>query len=101
MVRAAFAIRGVDPAALVLAGALGPAPAGAAGMMQAVDFFEAMLAEGVGDVDAYSFHPYDDEQTMAEAAFWDGTAMRTAMRMHEMLRARGEGHKKIWATSNT
>ena len=44
----------------------GPAPAGAAGMMQAVDFFEAMLAEGVGDVDAYSFHPYDDEQTMAE-----------------------------------
>lgn len=99
MVRAAFsAIRGVDPAALVLAGALGPAPAGAAGMMQAVDFFEAMLAEGVGDVDAYSFHPYDDEQTMAEAAFWDGTAMRTAMRMHEMLRARGEGHKKIWAT---
>lgn len=75
-----------------------PGPGGAAGMMQAVDFFEAMLGEGVGDVDAYSFHPYDDEQTMAEAAFWDGTAMRTAMRMHEMLRARGEGHKKIWAT---
>lgn len=98
LVRASVpAIKQADPDAHVLAGVLGPAPAGN-GTIPAVEFFTSMLDAGVGDVDAYSFHPYDNEQTMAQAAFWDNTAIRQAMAMHALLRARGEGHKKIWAT---
>lgn len=98
LVRASVpAIKEVDPHAQVLAGALGPAPAGQ-GTIPAVDFFASMLDAGVGAVDAYSFHPYDNEQTMAQATFWDNTAIRQAMTMHALLRARGEAHKKIWAT---
>ena len=99
LVRAAVtAIRQADSQAHVLAGALGPTPATNSGMIRAIEFFTAMLDAGVGDVDAYSFHPYDNDQTMAQAAFWDDTAMRQAMAMHEILRLRGEGNKKIWAT---
>lgn len=100
LVRAAApAIKQADPQAIVIAGVLGPAPDGYAGMMPAVPFFRAMLDAGVGDaVDAYSFHPYDDDHTMAQAAYWDNTAIRQAMEMHTILRARGEGQKKIWAT---
>lgn len=99
LVRAAVpAIRAADAEAHILAGALGPAPATGSGMIHAVEFFTAMLQAGVGDVDGYSYHPYDNDQTMSQAAFWDGSAIRQAMTMHEILRARDEGHKKIWAT---
>lgn len=98
MVRAALpAIRGKDPAALAVVGALGPA-SDAEGLIPALPFFERMLAAGVGEPDAYSFHPYDFEQTLAEAAHWDGTAARQVTRMHEMLRERGQGDRPIWAT---
>lgn len=91
------AIRAADPSALVIAGALGPASPGD-GLMAAPEFFEAMLDAGVAGVDAYSFHPYEEEQTLAQAAFWDGTVARQVVRMHELLRSRGEGDKKIWAS---
>lgn len=91
-------IRAADSNATIIAGALGPAPSGDPAFLPAIEFFDRMLAAGVGDVDAYSFHPYDNEQTMAQATYWDNTAMRQMMRMHEILRARGEGHKQIWAT---
>lgn len=99
LVRAAVPkIRAADPQAAILAGALGPAPANDPAYIPAVEFFERMLAAGVGTVDGYSFHPYDNDQFMADATYWDNTAMRQMMRMHELLRQRGEGHKKIWAT---
>lgn len=99
LVRAAVPkIRTADPSAKILAGALGPAPLNDPAFVPAVEFFERMLAAGIGEVDAYSFHPYDNEQLMADATYWDNTALRQMMRMHEILRERGEGHKKIWAT---
>lgn len=98
LVRAAVpAIAQADPNAQIIAGALGPAPSGD-GTIRALDFFTAMLDAGVGAVSAYSFHPYDNDHTMAQAAFWDNTAVRDVIQMHRILKARGQGDKKIWAT---
>lgn len=97
MTRAAVpAIRAADPSAIVLAGGLGPAP-DADGTMSAVRFLGRMLDAGMGAVDAYAFHPYDT-QSMADAARWDGTPTRQLIEMQRILRARGEGEKRIWAT---
>lgn len=97
MTRAAVpAIRAQDPSALILAGALGPAPQGD-GLIPAVDYFRRMLAAGVGAVDAFSYHPYD-QQSMADAAVWDNTAIRQVMDMHRILAGYGWGDKKIWAS---
>ena len=97
MTRAAVpAIRSADPSAIILAAGLGPAP-DADGLMSPVRFFRQMLDAGIGAVDAYAFHPYD-AQSMSDAARWDGTPTREVVEMQRILRARGEGEKRIWAT---
>ncbi|WP_292833470.1 cellulase family glycosylhydrolase [Microbacterium sp.] len=100
MVAAAVtAIRSSAPGATVVAGALGPTNTSAAeGNMHAVEFFDVMMANGAGAADAFSFHPYDHEQSFADGGRWDGAPARQVLTMRERLDAAGHGAKKIWAT---
>lgn len=97
MVRAAHpAIKAADPAATVVVGALGPAPT-ADGLIDPVTFLTGMYAAGAqGFFDALSFHPYDFDYTLAPSSIWDTTPMRRMIEMHAIMKANGDGAKKIW-----
>ncbi|WP_170151904.1 cellulase family glycosylhydrolase [Subtercola boreus] len=99
MVKAAYpAIKKADPAAKVVAGALGPAPT-ADGLIDPVTFMNGMYAAGAqGFFDAFSFHPYDFDYTLSPSCLWDTTPMRRMIEMHAIMKAKGDGSKKIWLT---
>ncbi|WP_172592034.1 cellulase family glycosylhydrolase [Subtercola boreus] len=99
MVKAAYPkIKAADPAATVIAGVLGPAP-DADGMMNPIRFATAMYAAGAGGFfDAFSFHPYDFTQDLAKASLWDNTPARRMIEIHALMKANGDGQKKIWIT---
>ncbi|RFA08314.1 hypothetical protein B7R54_03050 [Subtercola boreus] len=99
MVKAAYpAIKAADPAATVIAGALGPA-ADVDGQMNPIRFITAMYAEGVaGSFDAFSFHPYDYTHSLSAATLWDNTPARRMIELHAVMKANGDGSKKIWIT---
>ena len=99
MVRAAYiAIKGANPNATVVAGALGPTFDGD-GTVHAINFLGQMYAAGLkGHFDALSFHPYEFEHPFSFGALYDNSPMRQMLQMHEMMTANNEGDKKIWIT---
>jgi hypothetical protein len=99
MVKAGYtAIKSVNSAITVVAGALGPVP-NSDGLIDANTFLAGMYQNGVkGSFDALSFHPYDFTGTFAQGAVYDNSPMRQMISMHARMTANGEGAKKIWVT---
>ncbi|MGU3432791.1 cellulase family glycosylhydrolase [Actinomycetes bacterium M1A6_2h] len=99
MVKAAYpAIKAVSSSITVVAGALGPT-VNANGRIHAVDFTTAMYNAGIaGNLDGLSFHPYENDATFAQACLYDNSPARQMIAMHSIMKARGDGAKKIWLT---
>lgn len=97
MVRSSYpAIKKVDPAATVLAGALG-AVGHADGVMAPLDFLRRMYDEGAqGYFDALSFHPYDYGAPLAVGALYETAPMQQIVAMHDLMARNGDGDKLIW-----
>ncbi|MDV7198339.1 cellulase family glycosylhydrolase [Rhodococcus kroppenstedtii] len=99
MVVAAYnAIKAVDSSLTVVAGAMGPVNDGT-GTISANKFLATMYAAGVaGKFDALSFHPYENDATFAEASLYENSPARQMIGLHNTMKARGDGAKKIWLT---
>lgn len=101
MVKAAYPkIKAVDPSVTVLAGALAQTGT-VGGNMSSNDFLSRMYANGLaGSCDAVSFHPYDwsFSTTFAQQMRTNGSAMRQAIDLHNLMKANGDGAKKLWAS---
>ena len=99
MVRAAYpAIKAANPNATVVVGALGPTFDGN-GTVHSINFLTQMYAAGLaGYYDALSFHPYEFEHPFSFGALYDNSPMRQMLQMHQMMKAKGDGAKKIWIT---
>lgn len=101
MVKTAYPrIKAVDPSVTVLAGALAQTGT-VAGNMSSIDFLTGMYANGLaGSCDAVSFHPYEwtFNTTFAQQMRSPGSAMRQAIALHNLMKANGDGAKKLWAS---
>ena len=99
MVKAAYPkIKAVDSGITVVVGALG-ATATADGQIDATSFMTSMYQNGVkGFSDAMSFHPYDFSAPFASGVLYDNAPIRQMIDMHALMKANGEGAKKIWPT---
>lgn len=99
MVRAAYArIKLADPAATIIAGAVGAA-GHADGVLSPLDFLTRVYRHGVeGSFDALSFHPYDYGAPLAVGALYENAPMRQLVAVHDLMARHGDGHKPIWIT---
>ncbi len=96
--KAATAIRGVDPAAVVISAGLSPAPDASDGtLVSPLTFLRRMYDNGAGpSLDAVGHHPYSFPYEPMYPGSWN--AFYTASEMHALMQQRGDGAKKIWAT---
>ncbi len=101
MLRLAYAqIKAVDAGSTVLAGATSPAADDPTGIdMSPVTFLRGIYANGGGgSFDAFSHHPYTFPDSPLDPAPWN--AFTQTQSLHDVMTARGDGAKKIWATES-
>ena len=96
------AIKTVDPAATVIAGATSPA-ATAGGRIDEVQFIQGVYAAGGrGHFDAWSHHPYDFNlapgTSNPDSGWWQMYGSTPSIR--SVMAANGDGAKKLWATEH-
>ncbi|MCZ7536404.1 MAG: cellulase family glycosylhydrolase [Acidimicrobiia bacterium] len=98
LAKAAAAIRGVDPDAMVVSAGLSPAPDASDGtLVSPLTFLRRMYDNGAGpSLDAVGHHPYSFPYEPMYPGSWN--AFYTASDMHSLMQQRGDGAKKIWAT---
>ncbi len=90
------AIKRVDPHATVLAGSLSPGATNGSDYAP-IDFLKQLYANGAaGYFDALSSHPYTTPISPAESKPTDAWGQLQAE--HNLMAARGDGAKQIWAT---
>ena len=101
LLRAAYpSIKAADPSAVVLAG--GTSPAANDGVrIDEVSFLQGVYANGgQGSFDAWSHHPYTHPwppgNVHADSAWYQMHGTSPSMR--SLMRANGDGHKKVWGT---
>lgn len=91
-------IKAADPAAVVVAGALGSTDTSDINIAP-LEFLEAMYAAGAqGSFDILSYHPYDYLSPLANGTLYESSPMRQMIAMHAYMTSRGDGHKPIWIT---
>ncbi|GGF28669.1 cellulase family glycosylhydrolase [Williamsia phyllosphaerae] len=92
------AVKAADPNATVVGGALG-AVIDSAVTANPVDFLQQMYDAGAGgSFDALSFHPYKYDLSLGSAWTMPNSPGQQLSAMRELMLARGDGAKKIWAT---
>lgn len=94
------AVKAASPGATVLGGATAPAP-NARGLIDEVAFIRRVYRAGArGHFDAWSHHPYDFNLRPGTrhraSAWWQTYGSRPSIR--SVMRANGDGAKKVWAT---
>ena len=95
---AAEAVRRSDPAAVVVAGALGNTGTGD-GTIDAEQFLAALYRAGAAETfDALSYHPYDTGVSLADGSIYPNSPMQQIIRLHELMAAHGDGAKQLWIT---
>ncbi|GAA1891324.1 cellulase family glycosylhydrolase [Williamsia serinedens] len=99
LLRAAHAaIEQTDPAATVVAGALGTV-VDTATTGDPVDFVRQMYADGAaGSFDALSVHPYKYDLGLSEAWTVPDSPGRQIAEMRRLMDDNGDGGKRMWAT---
>ncbi|MCV7011400.1 Ig-like domain-containing protein [Mycolicibacterium madagascariense] len=100
LLKAAYtAIKGADPNALVVAGALGSVIDFGNFTENPVRFVTEMYAAGAaGYFDALSFHPYLYNNPFSTSGGNPESALSQVKRIYQLMVANGDGNKKIWAT---
>jgi polysaccharide biosynthesis protein PslG len=94
------ALKRANPGATVIAGATAPAP-NARGWVDEVTFIRRVYRAGArGHFDAWSHHPYDFNLPPGTrhpaSAWWQTYGSRPSIR--SVMRANGDGAKKVWGT---
>lgn len=92
------AIKGVDGAAIVLAGATSPAGDDPNGQdMSPVSFLRGIYDNGGGhSFDAFAHHPYTFPESPLTVAPWNAFAQTRDL--HDVMVEHGDGAKKVWGT---
>lgn len=98
LIRTSAQIRAADPGATVITGGTAPASDTADGRdLSPITFVRGLYQRGAREAfDAVSHHPYAFQYPLDTDAEWN--AWRATERIHEVMRANGDGHKQIWAT---
>ncbi|MFD6547856.1 cellulase family glycosylhydrolase, partial [Bacillus cereus] len=91
-------IKAADSAATVIGGVLG-ATEDYWGNINPVTFATQMYAAGAkGYFDAFSYHPYQYSLKFSEGPYVDHSPARQVLDIRNLMVAKGDGNKKIWAT---
>ncbi|MBE5477866.1 hypothetical protein E3G68_005199 [Mycobacteroides abscessus] len=100
VLKAAYtAIKAVNPAAVVLAGALGATSNVSGISVSPQKFLEQMYAAGAaGYFDALSYHPYGTTLPFSAGAAVTNSALQQIQALYSIMVANGDGGKKIWGT---
>ncbi|MBI3214701.1 MAG: cellulase family glycosylhydrolase [Mycobacterium sp.] len=92
-------IKAVDPAAIVVAGALASGMSWGFMTINPVTFVTNMYAAGVRNYfDALSFHPYNYDYKFSEGMYQVDSPVDQLIRIRNIMVSNGDGAKKIWAT---
>lgn len=100
MLKAAYpAIKAADPAAVVVTGGLGAIVDHAQVTMNAVKFLRGMYAAGAKNFfDGFGYHPYQYTTKFSVGGWHPDAPINQVAALRELMRANGDGAKKIWLT---
>ncbi len=97
--RVSRALKGADPAAMVLSGGLAPATDDDASEIAPLTFATRMYNAGGGRaIDAVAVHPYSYPAMPADPSTASWNTFLGMSRIRNLMVARGDGAKKIWVT---
>ena len=92
-------IKAVDPAAIVVAGALASGMSWGFMTINPVTFVTNMYAAGARNYfDALSFHPYNYDYKFSDGMYQVDSPVDQLIRIRNIMVSNGDGAKKIWAT---
>lgn len=92
-------IKAVDPAAIILGGALGSGKSWGSWTIDPITFLTRMYAAGAKPFfDALSYHPYSYSMKFSAGMQQRDSPLEQLVRMRKVMLDQGDGPKKIWVT---